>query len=87
MQWYDDASIYIFKISGDTTYMYIDEDPPEKTLAYIDSISNGTLEKTVNLGDIQDSNGEIYTKNDLNKIGAETETIYKILAEEIDKYL
>lgn len=60
------GSMYTFKISGDTIYKYFDEDPPEIRHTSIDSISNGIIERPANLDSIQDINGEIYTKRDLN---------------------
>jgi thiol-disulfide isomerase/thioredoxin len=60
------ASLYMFKISGDTIYTYLDEDPPETRYAAIDSISDGTLDRPANLDDIQDINGKTYTKDKLS---------------------
>lgn len=59
-------SLYTFKISGDTVFKYLDEDPPKVTQAFIDSLSNGTLERSANLYQIKDINGDIYNKRDID---------------------
>ena len=48
------GTIYTFKISRDTTYQYLDEDPPEDFNAYFNSILSEKLNKPGILDSIQD---------------------------------
>ena len=58
-------SLYTFKISGDTIFKYLDEDPELVSHASIDSLSNGTLGRPANLDSITDIDGNVYCKREL----------------------
>lgn len=63
------GSIYTFKISGDTTYQYFDEDPPEDFTAYFNSLLSEKLNTTGIIDSVQDLEGDIYLKTELkNKV-------------------